>query len=276
MIRVFSTVLGACIGELLMFHPSSAQQPWGLALSLICFAFILSPLAATQFKLMLCLGLMNLNAVVLCQYTGCCGSHGTTSYFLGRILATGGGALLAVVLNRALWPWRRDQWASEQMVEVLELALSAARALYDREYQFVSDLTGNSAGSGYGIACGAGRSTEQARGDAHRTAIAAVGLAAKRHRVSCELCQDHIVISVPTSQTAGADAVTPSVAAAATAALPSSPRTNQQQQGAVSDIRQQQQRMQVLLGPVQTAVARDTVMQWKWTQLAIPKVRYGL
>lgn len=36
------------------------------------------------------------------------------TYFVGRILATGGGCLFAMVLNRLLWPWYRNRWEAGQ------------------------------------------------------------------------------------------------------------------------------------------------------------------
>jgi hypothetical protein len=107
--RVAMTVVGACIGHALMFHPATAYQPAPLAVILLVITFIAAPFTAGQYRLMLTLLVITLDSMVLCQYTGCCGSVGSLTYFIGRMLATGGGCLFAMLLNRLLWPWYRNR-----------------------------------------------------------------------------------------------------------------------------------------------------------------------
>lgn len=107
--RVGMTVAGACIGHALMFNAATAYQPAALAVILLFVTFATAPFTAGQYRLMLTLLIITLNSMVLCQYTGCCGGVGSLTYFVGRILATGGGCLFAMMMNRLLWPWYRNR-----------------------------------------------------------------------------------------------------------------------------------------------------------------------
>lgn len=109
LMRVGMTVAGACIGHALMFSAATAYQPALLAVILVVITFVTAPFTAGQYKLMLTLLVITLNSMVLCQYTGCCGGVGSVTYFVGRMLATGGGCLAAMMLNRLLWPWYRNR-----------------------------------------------------------------------------------------------------------------------------------------------------------------------
>jgi hypothetical protein len=73
---------------LLLCH--AAYNPYIIGAVNVVFCLMVLPFSLGQFKLVVVLGLLTFASVTLCQYAGCCGAVGNTTYLAGRILATGG------------------------------------------------------------------------------------------------------------------------------------------------------------------------------------------
>lgn len=91
-IRIITSNAGACLGAALMASPTTANNPYLLAV-LLCIAFgVAAHYAPTQFKLAGLLAVATMASVAGCQYLGCCGHHGSMHYFLERLVGLGHSA----------------------------------------------------------------------------------------------------------------------------------------------------------------------------------------
>jgi hypothetical protein len=89
-----------------MLHPALAGNPYALAAVLGAYAFGFSFVARTQLKYMAVLSLITFDAMVLCQYSGCCGqSAGSLAYLVNRVVSVAIGALLPVLVTNLVLPW---------------------------------------------------------------------------------------------------------------------------------------------------------------------------
>jgi hypothetical protein len=89
-----------------MLHPSLAGNPYALAAILAAYAFAFAFAARSQFRYAVVLSLITFDAMVLCQYSGCCsGTAGTLSYLVNRVASVAVGAVLPVLVANLVLPW---------------------------------------------------------------------------------------------------------------------------------------------------------------------------
>lgn len=70
-----------------MASPTSADDPFVLAVLLCAAGGLLGPAIHGRFRLAASLTTFTFVAVVLCQYKGCCGNTGSTEYYLARTIS---------------------------------------------------------------------------------------------------------------------------------------------------------------------------------------------
>ena len=58
-----------------------------------------------QYKILILLILITFNALIMCQYRGCCNATGSTHYFLSRLLTIMAGAVVPVLVSNLILPW---------------------------------------------------------------------------------------------------------------------------------------------------------------------------
>ncbi len=58
-----------------------------------------------QYKVLILLILITFNALIMCQYRGCCHAAGSTYYFVSRLLTIMMGAVIPVLVANLILPW---------------------------------------------------------------------------------------------------------------------------------------------------------------------------
>lgn len=71
-----------------------------------------------------------LTSIILCQYVGCCGSHGTARFFLTNLLPVAVGVGWVSIVNHGILP----QFASTTALDKLGTALEQCARLVDAHY----------------------------------------------------------------------------------------------------------------------------------------------
>jgi hypothetical protein len=87
-------------------HKSSSLRCAALALGIVLpGAFLSGCIGMGEWKNLTCYFITVFNSIILCQYVGCCGAHGTVSYFLNTSLAFTIGSVLSVLVANLIFPW---------------------------------------------------------------------------------------------------------------------------------------------------------------------------
>ena len=183
-------------------------------------------------------------------------------------LAAGGGALFAMLLNRLLWPWRRNRWAMEELSRALGIAVIAATKMYNTEHQHLA-AAAPSATPAPTPAAGTSRRTSQACEQQLLQGDVVISMTDTEHH-STQQCGAANAASAKgqTAAAATAGACGDSAAgAAAAAAITGDPNL------VTKSPEQLQQMLGALLMPVQVSIARDTWVTWKKGTLALTPVR---
>jgi hypothetical protein len=93
------------VGYLVMMSTGLATQPYGLAVILAAYSFAFGFMARSQLKYLVVLTLITFDAMVLCQYQGCCQATGSLAYFLNRVVSVVIGAVAPVLVTNIVLPW---------------------------------------------------------------------------------------------------------------------------------------------------------------------------
>jgi len=158
-----------------------------------------------------------------------------------------------MLLNRLLWPWRRNKWAMEELSRVTELAVVSACKMYEAEYKHQANAASTpiaQAAAGAGGPAGVVHSSVQKLPQEQQAPIGD-GVITVPYRKSAELPvfgAGGKSAAVPVSRDAGLASKTPE---------------------------QLQPMMMGLLMPVQISIARDTWITWKKGALALTPVSEG-
>lgn len=159
-----------------------------------------------------------------------------------------------MLLNRLLWPWRRNKWAMEELSRVTEVAVVSACKMYEAEYKHLVNAASTPI-------------TQAAAG--------AVGPAGVVHSSAQKLPQEQQaqtgdgVISFPYRKSGESPVL--SAGGGKSAAVPVS-----REAGLASKTPEQLQPMLLgMLMPVQISIARDTWITWKKGALALTPVSEG-
>ena len=119
-LRTTMTALGGLLGYLTMLNGSLAQNPYFLT----CIACLvngacglLSPMKELRYSLFLTA--FTFNAVVICQYYGCCSIPGTAINFGGKVVSTMLGSIYAILISWCFLPF----YTSEKMLELESSAM---------------------------------------------------------------------------------------------------------------------------------------------------------
>lgn len=119
-LRTTMTVLGGLLGYLTMLNGSLAQNPYFIT----CIACLvngacglLSPMKELRYSLFLTA--FTFNAVVICQYYGCCSIAGTALNFGGKVVSTMLGSIFAIIVSWCFLPF----YTSEKMLELESSAM---------------------------------------------------------------------------------------------------------------------------------------------------------
>eukprot|EP00775_Hariotina_reticulata_P008209 gene8209-8400_t len=98
-IRLVSTVVGAGVGQVLMFHEATAYQPAILGSFICLVAFLVGPAAAGQYKMMIALGVITLNSTT---------PEGDLVVTIGPACYVGPSSTRSGDAGAALHHWRMD------------------------------------------------------------------------------------------------------------------------------------------------------------------------
>ena len=140
-LRSTMTALGGTLGFLAMLNGSLAQNPYWIAGMLVLFNALLgllSPIKSLRYSLFLCA--FTYNAVMACQYFGCCNLAGDTQIFGGKVVSTLLGSIYAMVVSWCFFPY----YTSEKMLRAEASSLTAGVALIEQIHQHIEDVARNS------------------------------------------------------------------------------------------------------------------------------------
>lgn len=125
-LRSTMTFLGGLFGYLTMLNGSLAQNPYfitSIACAFNAVCGFLSPVKELRYSLFL--ASFTFNAVVICQYFGCCNLEGTAVNFGGKVVSTMLGSLYAMLISWCVLPYYTSDamltTESSSMDQALEL-----------------------------------------------------------------------------------------------------------------------------------------------------------
>ena len=125
-LRTLMTFLGGLFGYLTMLNGNLAQNPYFITCITCLFngvCGLLSPLKELRYSLFLTA--FTYNAVVICQYYGCCDIAGEAVNFGGKVVSTMLGSLYAIIVSWCILPF----YTSEKMLDLESTALTNAVAI---------------------------------------------------------------------------------------------------------------------------------------------------
>lgn len=125
-LRTTMTFLGGFLGYLTMLNGSLAQNPYFLT-CISCLVNgacgLLSPMKELRYSLFLTA--FTFNAVVICQYYGCCSLAGEAINFGGKVVSTMLGSIYAILISWCFLPY----YTSEKMLELESSAMEDGVAI---------------------------------------------------------------------------------------------------------------------------------------------------
>jgi hypothetical protein len=125
---LIGTLAGGIVGFGLTWqHHMSTNRPF-LAALLTIGAALAGLGNVTRYRVGIILGLMTLEAIVLCQ---CCQTE-RWEYTTARVVSVVSGVLTAAVVNNVLLPWYTSDWAVSRMADCYRDANALLAALYAR------------------------------------------------------------------------------------------------------------------------------------------------
>lgn len=125
-LRTTMTALGGTLGFLVMLNGSLANNPYWVVSWVVAFSWLcglLSPDRSLRYSLFLTV--FSFNAVIICQYIGCCAVPGDPQVYGGKVISTLIGSTVAIGVGWMILPW----FGSERMLHDQARALQAALGL---------------------------------------------------------------------------------------------------------------------------------------------------
>ena len=105
-LRTTMTAIGGTLGWFTMMNGSLAQNPYFISGMITMFngvCGLVSPIK--EFRYSLFLTAFTFNAVVVCQYYGCCNLAGETNIYGGKVLSTLLGSIYSILLSWCVLPY---------------------------------------------------------------------------------------------------------------------------------------------------------------------------
>lgn len=129
-LRTTMTFSGGLLGYLTMLNGSLAQNPYFIT-CIAClvngFFGLLSPMKELRYSLFLTV--FTFNAVVICQYYGCCNLAGEAINFGGKVVSTMLGSIFAILVSWCILPYYTSQKMLELESSAMENGVSIVRGL---------------------------------------------------------------------------------------------------------------------------------------------------
>ena len=129
-LRTTMTVVGGTLGWFTMMNGSLAQNPYFISGIVTLFngvCGLVSPIK--EFRYSLFLTAFTFNAVVVCQYYGCCNLAGETNIYGGKVLSTLLGSVYSILLSWCILPYYTSTKMLSLENQVLEDGLSMVECL---------------------------------------------------------------------------------------------------------------------------------------------------
>lgn len=129
-LRTTMTAIGGTLGWFTMMNGSLAQNPYFISGIVTLFNGIcglVSPIK--EFRYSLFLAAFTFNAVVVCQYYGCCDLAGETNIYGGKVLSTLLGSVYSILLSWCILPFYTSTKMLNLENQVLEDGLSMVEGL---------------------------------------------------------------------------------------------------------------------------------------------------
>lgn len=134
-LRTTMTVLGGVLGYCTMLNGTLANNPYFVG-SITCafnaFCGFFSPIKVLRYSLFVTA--FTFNAVVACQYFGCCGLPGDPKIFGGKVLSTMFGSLYAIIMSWCFMPY----YTSVVMFGEEAAALRAGMELISEQHKWMA------------------------------------------------------------------------------------------------------------------------------------------
>lgn len=130
-LRTTMTAIGGTLGWFSMMNGRLAQNPVYIAGIVAMFngvCGLVSPIKAFRYSLFLTA--FTFNAVVVCQYYGCCDLAGETNIYGGKVLSTLLGSVYSILLSWCILPY----YTSTRMLELEYKSLSGGFSLLRRQH----------------------------------------------------------------------------------------------------------------------------------------------
>lgn len=129
-LRTTMTAIGGTLGWFTMMNGSLAQNPYFISGMVTLFngvCGLISPIK--EFRYSLFLTAFTFNAVVVCQYYGCCDLAGETNIYGGKVLSTLLGSVYSILLSWCILPFYTSTKMLNLENQVLEDGLSMVEGL---------------------------------------------------------------------------------------------------------------------------------------------------
>ena len=133
-LRTTMTAVGGTLGWFTMMNGYLANNPYFIAsitslFNGVCGLF--SPVKSIRYSLFLVA--FTFNAVVICQYFGCCDVAGDTEIYGGKVLSTLLGSVYSIIVSWCILPY----YTSQRMLGLENQALQDTHGLIEDMYAFL-------------------------------------------------------------------------------------------------------------------------------------------
>lgn len=135
-LRTTMTAIGGTLGWFTMMNGSLAQNPYFIAGIVSLFngvCGLISPIK--EFRYSLFLAAFTFNAVVVCQYYGCCNLAGETNIYGGKVLSTLLGSIYSILLSWCILPYYTSTKMLDLEHQVLKDGLSLVARMHSTDFE---------------------------------------------------------------------------------------------------------------------------------------------
>ncbi|EFN52423.1 hypothetical protein CHLNCDRAFT_138922 [Chlorella variabilis] len=130
-LRTTMTVLGGTLGYLIMLNGDLANNPYWVCAWVAAFSWLAGLLAPDKsLRYALFLAVFTFNAVVLCQYVGCCSVAGDPKVYAGKVVSTVIGSTVALLLGWLVLPYYGSARMLADQAGVMQAALGLLRRMH--------------------------------------------------------------------------------------------------------------------------------------------------
>ena len=140
-LRTTMTVLGGVLGYCTMLNGNLANNPYfvgAITCTFNAFCGLFAPIKVLRYSLFVMA--FTFNAVVVCQYFGCCGLAGDPRIFGGKVVSTLIGSTYAIIVSWCFMP----SYTSGVMFEEEAVALTAGVELISEQNKLMSEIANGS------------------------------------------------------------------------------------------------------------------------------------